>query len=430
MQEVDLYRLWEHYALKRQPLSWQGHTLRILSAGRLNTHQGPDYQAAYFEYNGVQYRGAVEMHLSLDDWYRHQHHLDPAYRDVQLHIIAEVPKKTSEVRHSMLAAGIPGFVFPITQQTLEGSRHSACSSFYQVPQIKNVLQQLALDRLNYKVHVFQKELAPFSVHTLFYYSFFKALGYPFNKNIFEWLARRISIGLIDKYKSTTSNLLALYLGSAGFLDSDYTDPFAQNLKERYKKIYLNLNFSPLSIKRWQFAAVRPANHPEFRLAGWAALVTAHSTAQIFYLFYNLLEQRLPYKNLFTQLKQYMSIRPDGYWQAHYALSKPLANKHNNVYFGQDRIKEIITNLIIPLSMAYSHKNKNHGFMAYLEEFYLSIPGSCNYASIFRRKPWLMAYKKEWPVFNLGQAFLELEQGYCYVEKCAVCPLGRMPQTIC
>ncbi len=426
MQEADLYRLWEHYALKKQPLSWQGHTLRILSAGKLNTHQGPDYQSACFEYNGVQYRGAVEMHLSLDDWYRHQHHLDPAYRDVQLHIIAEAPKKTSEVRHNLLTDGIPGFVFSNNGQNLSDGRELLCNSFYQVPQIKNVLQQLALDRLNYKVHTFQKELVSFSVHTLFYHSFIKALGYPFNKSTFEWLARRISIGLIDTYKSSALNLLALYLGSAGFLDARYTDDFARNLRERYQKIYLTLDFSPLSTKHWQFAAVRPGNHPHFRLAGWAALVNTFSTAHIFYLFYNLLEQRLPYKNLFTQLKQYMNIRPDAYWQAHYALAKPFANKHNKVYFGQDRIKEIITNLIIPLSIAYARTHKNYGFMAYLEEFYLSIPGSCNYASVFRRKPWLKAYKNAWPAFNLGQAFLELEQSYCHVGKCSVCPLGRKP----
>ena len=85
---------------------------------------------------------------------------------------------------------------------------------------------------------------------------------------------------------------------------------------------------------------------------------------------------------------------------------------------------IVSSLIIPLSLAHAHQDSNHGFAAYLEEFYLTIPGKFTYQSIYRQKPWLKEYAKYWPSFNLGQAFIELEQNYCDALKCTICPLGR------
>ncbi len=423
MQETLLYRYWEYYAASKQVLQWRNNSLRIISAGKLNEHEGPDYQGARFEFNGILFQGAVEMHITLNDWYNHQHHYNPAYREVQLHVVLREPTKEIFVTHSQHSHPIPTFTLPVPTELLNKQRNT-CSASNKTADLKKTLQQLAINRLQYKVHLLQKKLQTFSVRQLFYQGYLKALGYPHNKYIFEWLALRVTEELITKYKNSAMQLLALYLGCAGFLDINFQDPFALNLEKRFKQISMVLRFAPISKNSWQFAAVRPLNHPHFRLAGWVALVSQWSTKHIFDLFFSLIQQRLPYNNLQSELQSFFSVKTDGYWQGHYALEKPIGQKRNRKYLGPDRIKEVITNLLIPLSLAYAHHKKNYGFVAYLEEFYLHIPGVCSYQSIYRRRPWLKEYKKYWPMFNLGQAFIELEESYCRQSKCDLCPLGR------
>ena len=224
MQEAQLYKYWEYYAAIKQVLLWQGNTLKIIFAGTLNEHEGPDYRGACFELNGVLFQGAVEMHISLDDWYKHQHHYDSAYREVQLHVILNEPQKKLAVNHVMRLEPIPTFVLPVPVVFKNKNKPVYCSAPNMFDNATVQLQKLALNRLQYKVHSLQKKLNTFSIHQLFYGGYLQALGYPHNKHMFEWLTLRVTDELVSKYKNSTIQLLALYLGVAGFLDHKFKEP--------------------------------------------------------------------------------------------------------------------------------------------------------------------------------------------------------------
>ena len=138
-----------------------------------------------------------------------------------------------------------------------------------------------------------------------------------------------------------------------------------------------------------------------------------------------MRQRLDYQNTYSVLQDLLVLKTDGYWQEHFALDKPLKQKKNNVYLGQDRINELITNLIIPICLSKAYKNNNLGFISYLEEFYLWMPGKCNYGSLFRKRPWLKEYQNIWQSCNTGQALLQIDDVYCSRNRCNKCPLGRI-----
>jgi len=97
---------------------------------------------------------------------------------------------------------------------------------------------------------------------------------------------------------------------------------------------------------------------------------------------------------------------------------------NRQYLSEQRIKEILTNLIIPLCMAIAERNNNSGFNFYLEEFYLWLPGNAGYSSIIKKIPWVNSYSKYWQGFNFGQSAIHLFEKYCLLQKCKVCPVGR------
>ncbi|HHJ51776.1 MAG TPA: DUF2851 family protein, partial [Caldithrix abyssi] len=107
MREEELYKKWRQLARSGQGVSCGGHRLRVLSPGRLNETRGPDFVAARFELDGVVYQGDVECHRDVRDWYRHRHHLDEAFANVLLHLVAAPHPDLQTVRHRFSAEPIP-----------------------------------------------------------------------------------------------------------------------------------------------------------------------------------------------------------------------------------------------------------------------------------------------------------------------------------
>ena len=67
----------------------EGLELQIISPGILNCSDGPDYKHACCRIDGLKWYGSIEIHWKSSDWYRHDHHRNPAYDNVFLHIVIE-----------------------------------------------------------------------------------------------------------------------------------------------------------------------------------------------------------------------------------------------------------------------------------------------------------------------------------------------------
>ncbi len=426
MQEFLLYDIWQSHANKRRSLFWKGNTLKIIDSGELNRHYGPDIQHARFEFNGTIFQGSVEFHVNIDDWYKHQHHYDPLYQDVLLHVIGREQKNTNNVIHNISKKEIPTFL--LAQPHAEPG-HIKCKAPYKKlypAKLKQQLQKMALARLEQKVAKIKNELKTFSAEKIFYHKFLRALGYPQNKNLFELLALKIPSVVYEKEKNNADILLALYLGMAGFLDGTYNDLYALKMQKYFSIARSILDFSPLKNAQWQFSATRSANHPHYRLAAWVAFLIAQKDISPFQSIYRLLQERRKYKTALKELLHIFMQQPGGYWVNHFALDKPLKSNKNKCFTSAQRAKEIIINLIIPLSIAIASVNDNHGFISYLEGFYLTLPGNPNYLSTTRKRPWLNEYRNVWNSFSIGQSYLYLETQFCQKIECANCPLQRVP----
>jgi len=67
--------------------SKSGKRLQILSPGRLNVHEGPDFLEIALLIDGTVVVGDAEFHYKASDWIRHGHSNNTAYNNVILHII-------------------------------------------------------------------------------------------------------------------------------------------------------------------------------------------------------------------------------------------------------------------------------------------------------------------------------------------------------
>lgn len=91
MKESYLHLIWK---LKRLPVQNlfldKNLPLVIIDPGIHNrTESGPDFTGAKILVDGILWVGHVEIHVRASDWYKHNHHLDPAYNNVILHVVLE-----------------------------------------------------------------------------------------------------------------------------------------------------------------------------------------------------------------------------------------------------------------------------------------------------------------------------------------------------
>lgn len=413
MQESTLYQLWTEYALSRTILQSGNDKLIVLDAGRPHFKQGPDFVSARFNLNGITYQGAVEMHVKLEEWYKHQHHYDPAFKDVVLHVLAKKPKHNQHTTHHLNPFSIPHFVLP---QKQEG--RALCKQ-KESAQLQEMLSQLALRRLKRRVQVFNKQLGALSFPQLLYQKIFRSMGYPANNLLFEWLAMRCT----KQSNISYHEYLAKLMGQAGFLEGGYKSSYARNLQTTF---YNNpTQPQQLNKQMWQRAAVRYHNHPHFRLAGLAALFNRWQPQQMYTYFINSFMQRLPFKELNKELHTIFNIPVYGYWQKHYALDKPLHKKQNQQFFAKNRLLEIMINVLIPIAYLDATIKGSSSYLHYITEFYLWLKGPVHYSFIKQSLPWLIEPLKEYNRFAYGQAVIELNTHFCKKQRCAQCKIGHI-----
>lgn len=423
MQETDLYSYWEYYAQSGEELNWNGNKLKIIQMGYFNKGFGPDITHSRFLLNNVIYQGSIEFHVNLNDWYLHQHDSNPFYKDVLLHILGHEPSsEIKTVSHKMAFKDIPSFVLktPLFNKGYIKRCQPKKNQFSQT----EALQLLALKRLNSKVSLYKKKLKSFSPYFIFYHIMLRVLGYPHNKMPFEMLAHKIPAFIYEKEKGNPDILLGLYLGSAGFLNKPFNQKYPKRLLEIYNAYQSILPGSPMNPQHWQISGIRSFNHPQYRIAGWVSLLTEQKSVSPFDYIYSTLGKRMPVENVSSALENYLSGTPIGYWRDHYALEKPLQHRRNRRFLGSIRIKELIINCIIPLCIAFAKGDDNLGFVSYLEDIFLKLPGKAEYSFIRKEMPWLPAYYQFWPVFAFGQACLELHEKYCFRHLCENCPINR------
>jgi hypothetical protein len=86
--EADLSRLWEGQTFPPEALTTiTGERLRVVYRGRRTGGPGPDFRDALIAAPDGLLPGDVELHVRSSDFRRHGHHLDGAYESVVLHVV-------------------------------------------------------------------------------------------------------------------------------------------------------------------------------------------------------------------------------------------------------------------------------------------------------------------------------------------------------
>lgn len=66
-----------------------GKEIVLISPGRQNATDGPDFKGAEIEIEGIRWHGDIEIHTKSQYWYSHGHHQDGNFNPVILHVVAD-----------------------------------------------------------------------------------------------------------------------------------------------------------------------------------------------------------------------------------------------------------------------------------------------------------------------------------------------------
>jgi len=256
-RESLLHWIWEHLHFNVQGLqTTTGESLEIHAPGKLNTGHGPDFFNAGILLGGLRLHGHIEIHTGESDWYAHQHHRDPHYNNVILHVVLHRSNGNTAIRSD--GTPIPTLhLFPLLERPLASllqlrSRAALpCGNhirFISNDAFQSQIEKAHEEYLSWKCDQLMAfypagQVLSLAWKQMMVLALFDVLGTPDNRTQMVQLARHIPF---DKFSdSSTSSLTELLL-------------------QHYNE----------NISSWNRGGRRPANHPTTRIPQAISLAKA------------------------------------------------------------------------------------------------------------------------------------------------------------
>ena len=281
--EDDLCRVWEtHNTLPQGALvTTAGELIAVVYPGRRTGAGGPDFRDAVLADSAGRLRyGDVEVHLRSRDWIAHGHRADPAYNNVVLHVVLHDDGEAcvSAVGRTIpvLALGV-WFEQPLADTATDSTATAGpcrVSTVLASHDVEAIVRSAGRARLEAKAAALESQIAVLGAEQALFVALLDAAGYSRNRGPCAQLAERLPVErlqhvLVGKPDHQTMSIAsAVLLGLAGLLRPG-TDVDLLGVWVTYADFWL---LPPLSADAWTRAGVRPANRPERRLRGVAALV--------------------------------------------------------------------------------------------------------------------------------------------------------------
>lgn len=410
MPEILLHYIWQKRIWAGFPqATTDGKPIEVVSVGQYNIHAGPDFCNAHIRIDGQDWVGNIEIHVCASDWYKHRHHMDAAYDNTILHVVAKADKEVCNTRGECLPQC--ELQYPHGQDYLTQLLHSTewHASLYGIPDCgKQLLENPTLLTQDWKKNLLEQRLeckrqsitqllgiTQQSWAHAFYISLAHNFGFHTNGLPFEALALATPLSCLQKHRNSLFQLTAILLGQSGLLE-----PRAKNqepgLWEEYCFLQKKFSLQPIEASMWKKARMRPQNAPEVRIRQFAHLIY-----QSEFLFAQLMEAQSTEK-----MFELLSLQYDNE-DVYNRVQRPLP-------LGKNSIAVLLINTVIPYKYAYTQ----HQHIEDAIEWLNNIPKEDN--TIIRK--WAMLGQDIRSAADT-QALIHLYQNYCQPHLCFNCHVG-------
>jgi len=418
MNEDFLHYLWKYRYFKNQSLKTEtGERLEIINTGTYNRNAGPDFLNAKIKIGNTVWAGNIEIHKSASDWYKHKHEINPAYKNVILHVVYNNDRPVKDVQGNQLLTFvlknyIPQPMMERYRELMLSKETIACSKLYAGNpdiNIKLWLSRLAVERLEMRSqkiqHILNETQSDWETTGIrFLASFY---GMKTNNEAFNQLMQLLPLKAILKQRNSLLQIEAMLFGQAALLPDKTSEVYVKKLITEYQFLKKKYKLSMMQKGIWKFSRLRPANFPTLRIAQFAAVLQMHP---------NLLSAMLSCRQI-QDLKTIFSAKPADYWINHYRFNKKSTIKKHQA--GDTFLNNLLINACIPLIFYYGKMHQKHEYINKALFFMDQLKAEQN--RIIRL----------WKTMHIipenaseSQALLQLKNYYCDKYRCLDCLIGH------
>lgn len=417
--EKLMHYVWQHKLWTGADMTTvDGHRLRVIDPGLHNNDAGPDFFNAKIIIGDRLWCGNVEIHVRASDWMRHNHHNDPAYDSVILHVVAVDDMRICrsdgrEIDQTVMTCA-PDFSRRYAELVDSGDadRLSCADELQSVPSIyiSDWLTSLGYERLNDKSDRITALVERFngSWADALYVTLARALGFGVNSDAFERLALATPLHCLMRHRDSQVTVEGTLFGQAGFLDNPPdTSHYVQRMQQEYEFMCSKFGLQRPQSLGWRMARMRPNNFPHRRIATLASLITGgfRIGSDIF--------------SVATEddARSLFDISLTGYWSRRYnftAESSPTVKA-----LSQDSVTVLIINVVAPMLYAYGLAYGDTAMRERAVTLLHSLAAERN--SVVRLcQDAGMACDNAFT----SQAMIQLRRAYCEPRKCLYCRIGH------
>ena len=415
MTERLLQFIWQfQYFNKNELTTTGGEKVQIIFPGKYNTNQGPDFTDAKIKIGNTTWAGAIELHLKISDWKKHNHENDKNYKNVILHVVLEEDKTQSidSIPVIELKTRISNILLQRYEELMNSSSFIPCEKIiHSVRDItwKSWKERLLAERLIRKGEAVDNYLQQNNYHweETFWWLLARNFGMKVNADAFEAMARSVPINILAKHKQQIHQLESLLLGQAALLNSKkFTEDYPRLLQKEYSFLQNKYNLKPIHVPV-HFLRMRPGNFPTIRLAQLAMLV--QSSAHLF--------SKIKEATSVKEIKKWFNVTANDYWHYHYRFDEASSFKKKKL--GDAMIDNIIINTVCPVLFAYGNYQDENKYKDKALKWLEQTLAESNSIT----KGFLKLNIENKNVYD-SQALIELKNEYCNKKRCLECGVGN------
>ena len=360
--EKLLQAVWQHQRLRRDQLkAADGRFLRVLHPGFASAEGGPDFRGAVLQFENEQtVAGDVEIDLQTSGWRAHGHDRNPSFKNVILHVVWEeiqCPRSKAPSQPTVLPlkdfldAAISELALALENEAgLPAALRGKCSAplgDFNPSQLAEILHAAAKVRFQNKANAMLARAKNCGWEQALWENLFRALGYKHNVWPMQNLAEtkpRWTRGAASPFE-----IQARLLGVGGLLPGELTraqkctDTFLRRVWDCWWRDRDELETCVLPREIWKFHGLRPANHPQRRLALAAHwLASGNLTAKL----ESWCAAKLPEGKLLESLHEILQVEGDEFWSWHWTFKSARLAKPQPL-LGAARVTDLAVNVILP-----------------------------------------------------------------------------------
>lgn len=383
-----LQAIWQHQRLLRDQLrTLDGETVRVLHPGFGSVEGGPDFRGAVVQIGDAEPRsGDVEVDIRASGWHAHGHDRNPAFQSVFLHVVWDAEHAAANapqiltLRNSLDAplGELSLWLEREPAKSLSENLRGKCSAPLRelAEQSRTaLLREAARVRFEAKAAHLQARARHAGWNQALWEGLFRALGYKHNVWPMQCLAETR-----ERWAQGGTSPLALQarlLGLSGLLPAELTraqaggDSYLRCVWDCWWRERDELADCALPRTVWKFHGLRPANHPQRRLAFAAHWLAAGDLPA-------KLERwcatKLADNKLLDSLMQVLQVAGDEFWSWHWTFRSARLKKPQPL-LGATRVTDLAVNVILPWLWTRAAEGKSPALRDEIERRYFAWPSA-------------------------------------------------------